>query len=923
MITVSRFSLATLLVLLVHQTLSAQPQGFYDVHSADGAVVWAVGNGGRAFRSVDGGATWAQFALGSNTLRAVYAFRDVTWVAGDSGKAYRSTDFGETWQSFSLANATTRFTDIHFLDAQTGFLVGSNGAILKTTDGGATWESKTPASLEHFNAVSFRDAQVGFVAGQNGKLQRTTDGGETWSDISNPIWAGKNIFSVSAKGNLVYVVGEDGLAFKSLNGGSAWIELKFKTDSRSDVTGVYVQSADTVFFIGGGGFIRRTTDRDASYVWGTHEMYAPLSRIYFHDHLKGWAVSDRNNAVLRTTDGGLTWQLPTGTTINATWVQTRSGSFIGNTLVHSPFDKRVIYAAGSGAVLRSTDLGETWTQIATIPNASQVHSFYVSHRDSNTWIAAVSRQRVVKTTNAGQTWTTTITATYTNYGMPLEMSPDNPEVVYYAPEAQGNPQNANAVFYRSTNFGSTWDTVAVTQFRSPCDVQIVRGDSSNIFWVADGITGSGQARLWRSTNEGRTWTNVFTGTGSEMPMLANGIHNPALGFVTQWSSGGVQRTTDYGRTWTTISNVGSAWGVDIARDDPNVMVFGVYGGGQSYLSLNRGDAFRQIPLTGSNSGFLFIDRATLLALQTSRIAKLSIAYVVPTNNAQALTVTSPAPNATLNFGSTHNVAWTASNVPRVKIEFQPYADSAWQLVADNVLGSQGTYAWSVPPIPTSSARVRVSDNADGAPAATSGVFTIRVALMSLAQDSLSLVVSDAPVSDTLRLFNNGNGTLVISDIQSALPNLRLSRRALAIAPQSSDTITVTAMPFVAGTYRDTLRIVSNAPNSPQLVRVSVQALLSSGRERLASRPDKFELEQNYPNPFNPSTVIRYRIPVASDVTLKVYDMLGREMATLVNERQSAGQYSVAFNAQNLSSGTYFYRLVAGEFASVKKMLFVK
>ncbi len=921
MTTIVRFSVL-MLFLLTSFTFSTLAQGFHDVHSADGNTVWAAGNGGRVFRSVDGGATWAQFILGSNTLRAVQALGATVWVAGDSGKVYRSTTFGKSWETLSLASPSTRFTALQFLDNQVGFLVGSNGTILKTTDGGTTWDSKTPASPEHFNALSFRNGQVGFVVGKNGKVQRTTDGGETWTAIHNRIWENKDIFSVSAKGNLVYLTGEDGLAAKSTDGGNTWTELNFKTDSRSDVTGVFVQSSDTVFFIGGGGFIRRTTNRDTSYIWGLHELYAPLSHIFIYNHQKGWAVSDKNNAVLRTTDGGLTWQLPTNTTINMTWVQTRGGSYIGSTLVHSPFNKRVVYAAGGGTVIRSNDLGETWTQIATIPNATSVHSFYVSHSDSNTWIAAVSRNRVVKTTNAGQTWTTTITATYTNYGMPLEMSPDNPDVVYYAPEAAGSPQNANAVFYRSTDFGSTWDTVSITQFRSPCDVQIVRGDSSNIFWCADGITGSGQARLWRSTDEGRTWSNVFTGTGSEMPMLANSLLNPSVGFVTQWSSGGVQRSTDYGKTWTTISTVGSAWGVDIAKDDPNVMLFGVYGGGQSYLSFNRGDNFRQAALSGSNSGFLFIDRATLLAQQTSRIAKLSVTYTVPTSNAQALALTSPATNAILNFGTSHNITWTASNIPQVKIEFQPAADSAWQLLADNIPGSQSSLNWNVPPIPTSNARVRVSDNTDGNPVSTSGAFTIRVALLNTLQDSLVLAGQNTPVFDTLRIFNNGNGTLVISDIQNAIQAISVSRRTLSIAPQSSDTITVSCIPSVVGFARDTLRIVSNAPNSPALVPVSVQGFSSTNNDN-PNKPIQFALEQNYPNPFNPSTVIRYQLSVASNVTLKVYDVLGREVTTLVNQRQSAGQYSVVFNAQSLSSGTYFYRLTAGAFTSIKKMLFVK
>jgi hypothetical protein len=91
----------------------------------------------------------------------------------------------------------------------------------------------------------------------------------------------------------------------------------------------------------------------------------------------------------------------------------------------------------------------------------------------------------------------------------------------------------------------------------------------------------------------------------------------------------------------------------------------------------------------------------------------------------------------------------------------------------------------------------------------------------------------------------------------------------------------------------------------------------------AGVPTQFALEQNYPNPFNPTTMIRYELPVASTVSLKVYDVLGREVATLVNERQEAGAYSVAFNANALSSGIYFYRLQAGNFISTKKMMLVK
>ncbi len=88
-------------------------------------------------------------------------------------------------------------------------------------------------------------------------------------------------------------------------------------------------------------------------------------------------------------------------------------------------------------------------------------------------------------------------------------------------------------------------------------------------------------------------------------------------------------------------------------------------------------------------------------------------------------------------------------------------------------------------------------------------------------------------------------------------------------------------------------------------------------------PAGFELEQNYPNPFNPTTVVNYQLPVSGNVTLIVYDVLGRSVATLANERQTAGSHSVKFDAVGLPSGVYFYRLQAGSFALTKKMILLQ
>jgi len=85
-------------------------------------------------------------------------------------------------------------------------------------------------------------------------------------------------------------------------------------------------------------------------------------------------------------------------------------------------------------------------------------------------------------------------------------------------------------------------------------------------------------------------------------------------------------------------------------------------------------------------------------------------------------------------------------------------------------------------------------------------------------------------------------------------------------------------------------------------------------------PIEFSLSQNFPNPFNPSTVISYWLPVIGFVTLKVYDLLGREITTLVKEEKPAGEYEVVFDGTALPSGIYFYQLKAGEYSETKKMI---
>jgi hypothetical protein len=139
----------------------------------------------------------------------------------------------------------------------------------------------------------------------------------------------------------------------------------------------------------------------------------------------------------------------------------------------------------------------------------------------------------------------------------------------------------------------------------------------------------------------------------------------------------------------------------------------------------------------------------------------------------------------------------------------------------------------------------------------------------------------------------------------------------------------TTQPVVFTAGVDTLKVSLPAYGSAVFVIDNVAhtlvlpLLTGVGKSRSGVIPGEYGLGQNYPNPFNPATTISYQIRSAGGVTLRVYDVLGREVATLVNGYQPPGTYGVTFDGSRLSSGVYFYRLQSGSFVNTKKMVLAK
>ncbi|MBK9333607.1 MAG: T9SS type A sorting domain-containing protein [Ignavibacteria bacterium] len=714
---------AVLLLALISSN-NLQAQGFNSVTTADGINVIAVGTGnisGNVYRSYNGGTTWAAYNIPGVVLNSVTSFNNDVWIAGNNGTIYKTLKNNSPINAISTGIITS-INSVHFINDQTGFFCGDNGAIYKSADGGLTWTtSNTGIPSVKLNSIHFLDGQKGIVAGDNGIVYVTANGGNIWT-LENT-GSVNNLLKAKFFTDGLVITGANGTLLLKPNS-SAWETVNMRI--RTDIMGLTGTDMDNIRVCGGGGFIRNNLSGNSRfYNFEINPMMANLVDIFYYDNNIGYAVSSLTNAIIKTTNGGAQWALTAGATRTFQWSNRLSASSgIGNNLCPHPTDRNSMFVVYGSTVYVSRNRGENWTSIATITGGGSAHSFYVSPLDTNVWVCAItsSPDRVTRTTNYGQTWTTIISRNFSNYGQPLEMDQNNPNNYYFAPDGGG--------FYRSTDHGASFTEISNNYpFRSPCDI-IVMWDSSDVIFVGDGVTGSGQAQIFKSVNNGKNWSLVRTVASSETPSLCNTVFDQSVIYATEWSGSNIYKSTDYGDNWTVSHNTGfSGWASGFCSEDPTVILTGNYGS-RSSLSSDFGTTWTEIgSMSGSGAGMWVEDRSFLLSMQTGSMWKLRINYSVITS------------------------------------------------VNENVIS-----------------------------------------------------------------------TIV---------------------------------------------------------------------------PDKFSLDQNYPNPFNPSTTIKFALPVAGNVTLKVFNQLGKEVETLTDGFRNAGTYEISFSAADMSSGVYFYKLESNGKVETKKMLLVK
>lgn len=783
------------------------------------------------------------------------------------------------------------------------------------------WQNPKPTGADHNDAIVLSLTKF-ILTGNGGSVLISTDAGVTWSQQNiDPL--ARDIYSTTFKDeNIGYAAGTGGLLYKTTDGGETW------TEQNSGVTttlwDVDFINPDTGFVVGSGGTVLYTTDGGTNWSasnYGTTTLY----KIHFIDESTGYlgSASATTGRLIKTTDGGSTWvditanvAGLTGTVRGIHFVDTNTG-WISNS---------------TGLIFKTTDGGTTWSQVYNI--GSSITIYEIKFQDLNNGYAISAAGTVLKTTDGGTNWTLTQTdATKNLYGLGLLGIQSSIATVIATPVLIGGDAGTIVM---SMNDGATWELghIATSQdllYRASFVSESIGYSSGgtasfgNLLKTTDGgltwnklsldpgqrfysvhflnenvgYAGSlGPTGLYKTTDGGQNWVSLNTGTGVSTSIIYDiKFFDDNLGLA-MYSSGQVARTTDGGNTWTAVSaGWGSAAGYNIFFvNSSTVYICG--GGGRISKSVDGGASFSQLPTLGTATLYYlhFFDANTgFIAASGGRIYKTTDGFNFTETQLPVTSIFYSIKFAGTNIGwlggSSGNLFytedggnnWTKSNLSigssQTIREIEISEGRMWLVGTDGMI----IRGYADPLIPVELASFNASVNGNDV--------TLNWTTASEV-NNLGFDIERQTNNEWQNIgFVEGKGTT------TGITNYSFIDKDLVVANYNYRIKQID----MDGTFK-----YYNLSESIEI-----------------GTPDKFELSQNYPNPFNPLTTIKYTLPQSGLVTLKVFNVIGQEIAELVNEVKQVGSYKIEFNAGSLPSGVYIYKLNSGNFTSTKKMLLIK
>ncbi len=634
-------------------------------------------------------------------------------------------------------------------------------------------------------------------------------------------------------------------------------------------------------------------------------------------------VAGLDSGIYKTTNGGLNW-----TAVNNGLVYKKV-----QCLAIAPSSTEILYAgtdslggANSG-VYKTTNGGNNWTLVIGGLTEFAVQTLVVHTTNPNTVWACIfnaigpAAVGLWKTTNGGTNWFASNTgiASDNKNVLAMAINPLNPNVLYVGTSLILPGSTGPSKIYKTYDGGANWNLMStglptLTTDNNPVRcIDVVKSDTSKVgaALFVNAVTGG----FFLSTNGGQSWTRKHDGlpaaTGSLLRSLnMRSANEYYVGMDGGTTTKGVWRTTNGGNNWVEFNNNA------MSNLHPVRML----------LFKTSGDTTLYAGASGTVDSLKGVYGYTWPGTPTFQLPDL-IYYKFEYN---------PSPTSTPNFA-----------VPGV--------GSNPATLTTLTLTSGGQFDSCLSGTATASAKIATGYNLS---TGTSS-FTISMWLSNLVTPATTRYLFGDP-GHSFRCFVGGvapvGGAILRGTGVTDVPinNIFPGPTVVHIVYDSSTTsISVykngvldntVAQPgplnFTAGTgfsvggystsaglegIMDEFRFYKRALNQAEITATwNLDLGIITGITPIKSQiPENYSLSQNYPNPFNPVTKINFALPKSGLVSLRVYDVLGREIATLVNEVKNAGVYSVDFNASNLTSGTYFYRLESNGFVGTKKMLMIK
>ncbi len=627
-------------------------------------------------------------------------------------------------------------------------------------------------------------------------------------------------------------------------------------------------------------------------------------------------------------------------------------------IIFSAVNKDVCWGSSfySSQFVRTTDGGTTWT-VGTIPASSGLIGSRIAALDSNiafVILHGASGRGIYKTSDGGLTWT--------RYPDAYNQTDSDPLQVFFFDSSNGvcmgNPSGGNWEIYTTSDTGTNWSRVPSVNIPVPLsgETALYRGHANgagNCFWFT---TWSGS--LYRTSDQGITWTITRSVLGSRGFSVAfkdslNGVASTPVKIGNTGSGDDkLSITSDGGKTWQPVDmkfSSPSYYGVNYIKGSNNGYILtSDYNRGESGYSAKAGTAY------SGDGGMTWkvVDNTSRLWVDFSPDGtgwsggeKDSVYKFIAFTDKQIISV---QPNLDRTFARKNidSVLFTTSflnfsnhkfTANLVYSNLESTLRDSLTLYDDGLHGdsqpNDGIYGVYIPPMNVEDYfQLNMSITEDSTNKYTSTPISPRFTTVGpIKIDSLSVSKVSSTLYTVNPIFTNEGSSYTVKDLKVKISSddntitkitpdtITISSIAPGAAAGPDNDVNITVNSHFSGTFKFIYEIMSGGWTFWRDTTLQVV----TGVEDIKQIPLSYNLFQNYPNPFNPSTTIEYSIPQNSLVTLNIYDLLGRKVSSLVNERKSAGNYLVVFNAGNLASGIYFYRMQAGSFISTKKFVLLK